>query len=66
MTGPADLRAVYTAAHDELAVCVLDALAGGTSVLADFVGSAEDPKAALAAVRVAGADALAPRRSAHG
>ncbi|MBP2406669.1 hypothetical protein [Streptomyces syringium] len=61
MTRPADLRAVYTAAHDELAVRVLDALPGGTSVLADFVGSAADPKAALAAVRVAGADALAPQ-----
>ncbi|UCM86673.1 hypothetical protein [Streptomyces marincola] len=47
---------------------VLDTLRGveGTAPLADFVDGAADPKAALAAVRVVGADTLAPQALAGG
>ncbi|WP_431042762.1 hypothetical protein ACQUSR_13105 [Streptomyces sp. P1-3] len=55
-------RAVYAEATAALARRVLDALrgVGGTAVLAEFVDGSADPKAALAAVRVIGADVLAP------
>ncbi|CAL9388614.1 hypothetical protein SUDANB171_01208 [Streptomyces sp. enrichment culture] len=63
-TGPAErtARATYTEATAALASCVLDALrgVGDTAPLARFAETASDPKAALAAVRVLGADVLAP------
>ncbi|KUJ69991.1 hypothetical protein ACZ90_06390 [Streptomyces albus subsp. albus] len=65
MTRPADgpARTVYAEAAATLALRVLDALRGveDTAMLADFVERGPDPKAALAAVRVIGADTLAPR-----
>ncbi|MFD7510544.1 hypothetical protein ACFV5N_14585 [Streptomyces sp. NPDC059853] len=63
-TGSAEraARAVYTEATAALARRVLDALrgVGDTAPLARFTEAATDPKAALAAVRVLGADVLAP------
>lgn len=62
---PADgtARAVYAEAIADLARRVLDALrgVGDTAPIARFVDGCADPKAALAAVRVLGADALAPQ-----
>ncbi|MFH8366210.1 hypothetical protein [Streptomyces sp. NPDC018031] len=54
---------MYAEATADLARRVLDALhgVGGTAPLADFVDGCADPKAALAAVRVLGADTLAPQ-----
>lgn len=62
--GPTEssVRAAYTEATADLAHRVLGALrgAGDTAPLAAFVERHADPKTALAAVRIVGADALAP------
>ncbi|MGP3927581.1 hypothetical protein [Streptomyces sp. 8N616] len=61
VTGTAP-RAEYAEAVEELATRVLGALEGAedTGLLAGFLRNADDIKAALAAVRALGADALAP------
>ncbi|MCC3770817.1 hypothetical protein [Streptomyces sp. UNOC14_S4] len=55
-------RADFAAAADDLAVRVLSALrgAGGTALVAGHVDSAPDALAALAAIRVIGADTFSP------
>ncbi|MFD5697199.1 hypothetical protein [Streptomyces lasiicapitis] len=55
-------QTVYAASAADLALRALDALRGveGTALLAEHVERADDPKAALAAIRVVGADAFAP------
>lgn len=55
-------QTVYAASAADLALCALDALRGveGTALVAAHVERADDPKAALAAIRVVGADAFAP------
>ncbi|QES45529.1 hypothetical protein DEJ49_35125 [Streptomyces venezuelae] len=59
---PDQSQTAYAASAADLALRALDALrgVGGTAVLAEHVERAEDPKAALAALRVVGADAFAP------
>ncbi|WP_405651025.1 hypothetical protein [Streptomyces sp. RK9] len=55
-------QTAYAASAADLAVRALDALRGieGTAMVAEHVERADDPKAALAAIRVVGADAFAP------
>ncbi|MFJ2774961.1 hypothetical protein [Streptomyces sp. NPDC087300] len=55
-------EAAYTASAADLALRALDALRGigGTATIAEHVETAHDPKAALAAIRIIGADAFAP------
>ncbi|MFH8990436.1 hypothetical protein [Streptomyces sp. NPDC017940] len=55
-------QAAYAASAADLALRALDALrgVGGTAMVADHVEQADDPKAALAAVRIVGADLFAP------
>jgi hypothetical protein len=62
MTGQAGLRACASGL-DDVTARVLEALSGlgGTSVLRGFLDAADDQATALAALRVAGADVLAPQ-----
>ncbi|MVO85555.1 hypothetical protein GPA10_12525 [Streptomyces sp. p1417] len=55
-------QAAYAASAADLALRALDALqgAGGTAMVADHVERTDDPKAALAAIRIVGADVFAP------
>ncbi|MGA4844989.1 hypothetical protein ACOBQB_01360 [Streptomyces sp. G5(2025)] len=55
-------QAAYAASAADLALRALDALHGieGTAMVAEHVEGADDPKAALAAIRVIGADLFAP------
>ncbi|WAL99702.1 hypothetical protein [Streptomyces sp. Je 1-369] len=59
---PEQSQTAYAASAADLALRALDALrgVGGTAMLAEHVERAEDPKAALAALRVVGADGFAP------
>ncbi|MEW2389958.1 hypothetical protein AB0933_16575 [Streptomyces venezuelae] len=59
---PDQSQTAYAASAADLALRALDALrgVGGTAMFAEHVERAEDPKAALAAVRVVGADGFAP------
>ncbi|MGW6275525.1 hypothetical protein [Streptomyces sp. NPDC055060] len=55
-------EAAYTGSAADLALRALDALRGigGTATIAEHVEKADDPRAALAAIRVVGADTFAP------
>ncbi|MBC3993822.1 hypothetical protein H8N00_34110, partial [Streptomyces sp. AC563] len=55
-------QTAYAESAADLARRVLGALkgAGGTALVAEHVERADDPKAALAALRVVGADTFAP------
>ncbi|MFH8292888.1 hypothetical protein [Streptomyces sp. NPDC018059] len=59
---PDQSQTAYAASAADLALRALDALRGigGTAMVAEHVESADDPKAALAAIRVVGADLFAP------
>ncbi|CAM5691019.1 hypothetical protein SALBM135S_08980 [Streptomyces alboniger] len=59
---PDQSRTAYAASAADLALRALDALRGieGTALVARHVEEAADPKAALAAIRVVGADLFAP------
>ncbi|MGV9878622.1 hypothetical protein [Streptomyces sp. NPDC003006] len=59
---PDQSQTAYATSAADLALRALDALRGigGTALVAQYVESADDPKAALAAVRVVGADLFAP------
>ncbi|MFI7320955.1 hypothetical protein [Streptomyces venezuelae] len=59
---PDQSQTAFAASAADLALRALDALrgVGGTAMLAEHVERADDPKAALAALRVVGADAFAP------
>ncbi|MGW5865114.1 hypothetical protein ACWFRJ_23395 [Streptomyces sp. NPDC055239] len=55
-------EAAYAGSAADLALRALDALRGigGTATIAEHVETAHDPQAALAAIRIVGADAFAP------
>ncbi|MEU6127023.1 hypothetical protein [Streptomyces sp. NPDC047123] len=55
-------EATYVGSAADLALRALDALRGieGTATIAEHVEKADDPRAALAAIRIVGADAFAP------
>ncbi|MEV7192049.1 hypothetical protein AB0N81_09585 [Streptomyces sp. NPDC093510] len=59
---PDQSQTAYAASAADLALRALDALhgVGGTAMLAEHVERSDDPKAALAALRIVGADAFAP------
>ncbi|MFK4066467.1 hypothetical protein [Streptomyces sp. NPDC029674] len=60
---PDQSQTAYAASAADLALIALDALhgVGGTAMFAEHVERSDDPKAALAALRVVGADAFAPQ-----